>query len=275
MSTHLTSPLYRQLMPFSVFLASGFQIIMTIQLFNWFSKKVLGSILGCWVAMEFLGLMTKFATLDIFKYFPDFDRAVVESKEPRTLYVNYGILQLVVAGFFIVFVVIDAYFFNFHPFQCAIVVDLEEKTEQDRALLRKLTIESELEKREGQVRSSFGQQYRQDLNNPNRISLNIHNVQMRKQNSYVQIFKVFEFRRVLITSMVYNVATMVLVDDYDYRISTQAMKDKYVSFIIYGTLAGLFTLGAYTDLLARRSLYTLLASLILIDLCIVFVQTIY
>jgi len=40
---------------------------------------------------------------------------------------------------------IDHWTFIFHPFQLAIVVDLEEKTEQDRALLRKLAIESEIE----------------------------------------------------------------------------------------------------------------------------------
>lgn len=207
MASHLTSQLNMKLMPMSVFLVSGFQIMMTLQLFNWFSKKVLGTILGCWVAMEFLGLITKFLALGIYEYFPDFERALFKSQMPEQLYRNYGVLQLVVACCFLIFFLVDAQFFIFHPFQCSIVVDLEEKTDQDRALLRKLTIESEIEKKEGLARQSFGQQYRTDLNNPNRISLNIHNVQMRKQNSYVRIFKIYEFRVILAASMIFNTAT--------------------------------------------------------------------
>lgn len=48
-----------------------------------------------------------------------------------------------VASCFILLSVVDAYAFVFHPFEVAIVVDLEEKTEHDRALLRKLQMESE------------------------------------------------------------------------------------------------------------------------------------
>lgn len=130
--------------------------MMALQLFNWFSKRVLGTILGCWVAMEFIGLMTKFLALRIYEYFPDFDQAVQVSSSQAQLYRNYGVLQLVVAGCFLVFFLVDCKFFIFHPFQCSIVVDLESKTDQDRALLRKLTIESEIERREGLTRQSFG-----------------------------------------------------------------------------------------------------------------------
>ena len=45
---------------------------------------------------------------------------------------------------FVVFSILDHYFFVFHPFEVAIVVDLEDKTEYERAVLRKLAIESEL-----------------------------------------------------------------------------------------------------------------------------------
>jgi hypothetical protein len=115
----------------SVFLASGFQIMMALQLFNWFSKRVLGTILGCWVAMEFVGLITKFSALGIYEYFPDFDLAMqnLSSLAQQQLYRSYGVLQLVVACCFIAFFLVDCKFFIFHPFQCSIVVDLESKTD--------------------------------------------------------------------------------------------------------------------------------------------------
>ena len=45
--------------------------------------------------------------------------------------------------------------------------------------------------------------------------------------------------------------------------------------MIYGCLAGFFTLGFYTDYLARRSLYTLLAVLISFEITLILIQTIY
>jgi hypothetical protein len=54
-------------------------------------------------------------------------------------------LQLVVASCFLLLSIFDYFCFIFHPFEVAIVVDLEEKTEHDRALLRKLAVESELQ----------------------------------------------------------------------------------------------------------------------------------
>jgi hypothetical protein len=78
----------------------------------------------------------------------------------------------------------------FHPFELAIVVDLNEKTEQDRAVLRKLAIESELENDKKSVHGSFGQRYRDFNNQNNRISLNINSVAYRKQNSFLRVFRI-------------------------------------------------------------------------------------
>lgn len=59
------------------------------------------------------------------------------------------------------------------------MVDLEEKTEQDRALLRKLAIESEMESEVSRTleKKSFGQLGHQSVN---RISLNVNHVSGRK-----------------------------------------------------------------------------------------------
>jgi sugar phosphate permease len=59
----------------SFFLTSAFQITMTIQLFNWFSKRILGTVLGFWLAAQSLGLITKFVILGIWSYFPNFYNA--------------------------------------------------------------------------------------------------------------------------------------------------------------------------------------------------------
>jgi pantothenate kinase len=85
-----------------------------------------------------------------------------------------GSLFIIVAALFLVLSLIDKWTFIFHPFLLAIVVDLDEKTEQDRALLRKLQIDSEIESeaKNSLLRKSFGMS--------NRVSLNINNVSGRK-----------------------------------------------------------------------------------------------
>jgi hypothetical protein len=91
---------------------------------------------------------------------------------------------------------IDKWTFIFHPFQLAIVVDLDEKTEQDRALLRRLQIDSEIDSdtKNTLLRKSFGMS--------NRISLNINNVSGRKQNSYTRVMAIYEFRVVLMAAVI-------------------------------------------------------------------------
>jgi len=64
------------------------------------------------------------------------------------------------------------------------------------------------------TRQSFGSQYRTE----NRISLNINNVQMRKQNSFLRIFKIYEFRIIITASMIFNTSSLMLADDYARKI---------------------------------------------------------
>lgn len=62
--------------PLSYFFASSLQIMITLQLFNWFSKRVMGTVLGIWLAFQSLGLVTKFLSLGIYaSFFPDFELA--------------------------------------------------------------------------------------------------------------------------------------------------------------------------------------------------------
>jgi len=72
-------------------------------------------VLGLWLSSECFGLMAKFGILGIYEYFPSF-RLAEEQTNGATLFRNLGWLQLVVAFFFLVFFVVDCFFYYFHPF---------------------------------------------------------------------------------------------------------------------------------------------------------------
>lgn len=61
---------------FSYFLTSAFQIMITLQLFNWFSKRRLGAVIGFWLLIQACGVIVKFAILGQYQYFPDFQLAI-------------------------------------------------------------------------------------------------------------------------------------------------------------------------------------------------------
>lgn len=67
-----------RMQPVSVFLTSAFAISTALQLFNWFSKRLLGTILGLWMASQCFGLMTKFGIMGIYEYFPSMNYAEME-----------------------------------------------------------------------------------------------------------------------------------------------------------------------------------------------------
>jgi len=66
---------------------------------------------------------------------------VLNSNGQNPVYLRYSYLNFTVSGFFIVFAIFDWWFFVFHPFQMGIVIDLEEKRQQDKAMLRKLELD--------------------------------------------------------------------------------------------------------------------------------------
>lgn len=120
--------------PLSYFFASSLQIMITLQLFNWFSKRVMGTVLGIWFAFQSLGLVTKFLSLGIYQsYFPDFELAEIQLGKPLIL--KYGWLQLAIGCIFLFVSLFDHFYFIFHPFEVAVVVDLSEKRERDRQIL--------------------------------------------------------------------------------------------------------------------------------------------
>lgn len=60
-----------RLVPVSICLSCAFTIMTALQLFNWFSKRYLGTVLGIWLSVTIFGMMTKFRALQIYKdFFP-------------------------------------------------------------------------------------------------------------------------------------------------------------------------------------------------------------
>ena len=123
------------------------------------------------------------------------------------------------------------------------------------------------EQRAVTLKETFGK----DLN---RISLNINNVQERKQNSYLRAYLIFEFRAMIQSAILQQTANCILETSYAVRI-LNTDKLQILDFIVYGTTLGLLTLGFYTDVIARRNLYTLVASLIVFQILFVGTETIY
>ena len=82
----------------------------------------MGTILGTWLASQSFGLMSKFAVLNIWSYFPSLYNA--EISEGESTIKHYAYFQIMVAVCFIILAVFDNWYFFFHPFEVAIVVDL-------------------------------------------------------------------------------------------------------------------------------------------------------
>ena len=73
--------------------------------------------------------MTKFASLGIYDYLPDFNAALRKSTNSISIYRKYAYLVFLVEGIFVVIGIIDWFYFIFHPFEIGIVIDVEEKRE--------------------------------------------------------------------------------------------------------------------------------------------------
>jgi hypothetical protein len=108
---------------------------------------MLGCVLGLWFAFQTFGLMTKFLVCGIWDYFPNLYQA--ELHVGPSLLKKEAYLQFSVAAAFLLLALVDQFYFVFHPFEVAIVVDLEEKNEYDRKLLRKLSVQTELDRQDG------------------------------------------------------------------------------------------------------------------------------
>lgn len=116
---------------------------MIIQLFNWFSKRRLGIALGFWMAAQSFGLMTKFASMNVWAYLPNWNLAIQGGVNAPVLQ-HFAYLLFIVGSLFVVIGIQDWYLFIFHPFELGIVIDVQEKRQQDQAFLRKLELEAQL-----------------------------------------------------------------------------------------------------------------------------------
>jgi hypothetical protein len=108
----LTEPLGRSLFPFNFFFVAGLQIIQIIQLFNWFSKRRLSTVIGIWYLVQQFGFFLRFeienpCPIDKLLWFP-YITDLFNSAD-GWLFVSVGVLFFFLAVF-------DAYSWVYHPF---------------------------------------------------------------------------------------------------------------------------------------------------------------
>lgn len=60
----------QRLFPVNFFLISGIQILQLIQLFNWFSKRRLATVIGIWFLVQQVGYACRFLFEGEWQYFP-------------------------------------------------------------------------------------------------------------------------------------------------------------------------------------------------------------
>lgn len=92
-------------LPTDVFIIGALQLVQTIQLFNWFSRRRIGTVIGLFMAAQSLGLIFRFTLTGTFKEFPDEDAAEAKMldngffRKTGNICAASGILFLGVAAF--------------------------------------------------------------------------------------------------------------------------------------------------------------------------------
>jgi len=104
-----------------------------IQLFNWFSKKRLMTVIGLWQLVQQLGFFFRFEIDNPCKLsdFTEFPYLFTLAKKDGWLYATVGVVFFFIAIF-------DVYSWVYHPFQRNILVDVEDKDEEEIMKLKAL-----------------------------------------------------------------------------------------------------------------------------------------
>ena len=122
---HLHDPTKKLLYPqrlglmLQVAIVTGYTLILLIQLFNWFSKKYIGSVIGLYLLAQGLGFYCKFSFIGQPETYPD-ERTLLVS-DSRGL----SNLLIVLSFLFLALAIADVWIFVYHPFEMNIVIDLE------------------------------------------------------------------------------------------------------------------------------------------------------
>jgi len=83
--------------------------------------------------------MTRFIHEDIWIYFPSEENA---SREDAEVFKDDTLLFFILAACFAALVALDNWLFLYHPFKFNLVIDLEDKRDKDKTILRKLTADN-------------------------------------------------------------------------------------------------------------------------------------
>mmetsp|Transcript_84290 Transcript_84290/g.116480 ORF Transcript_84290/g.116480 Transcript_84290/m.116480 type:complete len:201 (+) Transcript_84290:450-1052(+) len=103
------------LIPMSFFLTAGIELISCVQLFNWFTRYRIGTIMGLWLTAHSVGLIARFGFSGLYASdFPNIMNAVKSLGQDTMVYeeARYCLFSGIV---FIIIAFIDAFTFKFHP----------------------------------------------------------------------------------------------------------------------------------------------------------------
>jgi hypothetical protein len=114
------------LLPTDLFFVGAIQLIQTIQLFNWFSKRRIGTIMGCFMGIQTLGMILRFYLTDSFDDFPDENSAADNAINKSNFFKQNGNICMVIGYSFIVIAIFDMYQFFFHPLEKNVTVNLND-----------------------------------------------------------------------------------------------------------------------------------------------------
>lgn len=179
-------------------MVSGLQILQLIQLFNWFPKWWLSTVIGIWYLIQQVGYVSRFLIEHQWSTFPhqptDFQADPMVIKQDGWVFITVGVCFIFVAIF-------DAYSWVYHPFQRNILVDVEDKTEAEQMKLRALAHnESVL----GNSSLHLGESV------VNLYDMIANSVNANQGNSFMRVFKISEFLSLLLSAAFFQTAAFMI-----------------------------------------------------------------
>lgn len=246
----------RTTFPFSFLLISGMQIIQIIQLFNWFSKRRLNTVIGLWLLVQQAGQLVRFEIDNIcpllnFAYFPYisnfFDTAA-------------GYEFIVVGALFFMLAIFDSYSWVYHPFQRNILIDVTDKSEAEQMQLKALTHNDSLL---GNSSLNLGESV---INIYDMIQASVNS---KQGNSFIRAFEVSAVLKLLLCGVVFQTAVYMIyfLDMTEFITETQTPPYTQASYFIAGANVAYLTVGPISDFLLKgRAPFFVLSLLIALEI---------
>ena len=124
------------MLPMNIFMIGSLQLIQLIQLFNWFSKRRIVSVLGFSLAFQLLGLASRFLFTGTWSEFPDEELAALSGG--AHFFRKTAIVCFLIGTLFLCMAVFDYFQFTYHPLQRNVMINVSESNLQRKSFLEKM-----------------------------------------------------------------------------------------------------------------------------------------